>query len=62
MTEIQRKDQFQRIKMQTPNESQSVTGTEEAIYFTIIISLRLHINVPFLIGEVKIVCVLYDLI
>lgn len=47
MTEIQRKDQFQRMKMQISNESQSVTSTEEAMYFTIIISLRPHINVPF---------------
>lgn len=38
-----KKDQFQRMKMQIPNESQFATGIEEAKYFTIIISLRPHI-------------------
>lgn len=57
-----KKRMFQRMKMQIPNESQSVTGIEEAMYFTIIISLRPHINVPFLIGKMKIVRVLYALI
>lgn len=40
-----------KLKRQIPNESQSVTGIEEAMYFTIIISLSPHISANFLTGR-----------